>query len=158
MKVENLENLKKVIDMGYIAVVDALDNNQAIYQKFINKTLPTPEQTIIKAQEVIIENTIPKFIPEVIQDTFIKDKLKQNIMEGFFSYYLTKDVSDNDLEMLKWFYKNIGFTSQISQEVLDLIDGASNSEELTEVLLNHVYPELLEQYLSKQHNEKIITT
>lgn len=155
MKVENLEPLKKVIDMGYIAVVDVINNNQKIYQNFVKKNTSLSEETVVKAQEVITENiTKQKVATETIQDVFVKNKLKKNLIEGFFNYYLTKEISNNDLETLKWFYKNIGFTRNIKQEVLELIDGVSNSEELTEVLLNHIYPELLEQYLSQRQSEK----
>lgn len=155
MKVENLEPLKKVIDMGYIAVVDVINNNQKIYQNFVKKNTSLSEETVVKAQEVITENiNKQKVATETIQDVFVKNKLKKNLIEGFFNYYLTKEISNNDLETLKWFYKNIGFTRNIKQEVLELIDGVSNSEELTEVLLNHIYPELLEQYLSQRQSEK----
>jgi len=101
--------------------------------------------------EVIYPNNI-NITNTILDDKeFIEDnKKKDKLIECFFNYYLDKKISNEDLDLLKWFYKNIGFTSKISNETLNLLDSARNHEELTAVLLNHIYPELLAQHTNKK--------
>lgn len=85
-----------------------------------------------------------------VESSFIKNYLYENLIESFFKFYFNQDMQSDDLQIIKWFYKNIGFTSKIKHETLKLIDDVQSKEELIEVLLNNVYPELLELYLSNQ--------
>lgn len=85
-----------------------------------------------------------------MSETFIDEGKKYQLMEGFFNFYLDKSVSKENLDLLKWFYKNVGFTSKISDETLNLLDEVKEQEELVEVLLNNIYPELLTQYTNNK--------
>jgi hypothetical protein len=119
MRINEIESLKTLIDVKYIEVIYPKESK--------------PLDVIVKA-------------PEVKEKDFIEDEVKQKLIESFFNFYLVKDVSKENLDILKWFYKNIGFTSNISKNSLDLLDAVNNQEELTEILLNVIYPELLDQY------------
>ena len=95
---------------------------------------------------------IPKLSIPKINDKFIDNSMRQSIIEGFFNFYITNEVSEKDLKMLKWFYKNIGFTRGIKQSTLELLEDAEHYEDLAAVLLNNVYPELLDLYLMENNN------
>lgn len=124
MIVKDLEPLKKLIDLNYIEVIYPADKN------------------IINTTET-----------QKLSQPFIEDEKKSKLIESFFNFYLNKDISKEDLNLLKWFYKNVGFTSVISQETLILLDGVQNQEELIEVLLNNIYPELLDKYIFKDKDK-----
>lgn len=125
MNVNEIESLQKLIELNMIEV---------IYPINIKPSNGTVD--VFKKSQKFIDNGI-----------------KIHLIESFFNYYLSKDISKSDLQLLKWFYKNIGFTSNISKETLDLLDEVQNQEELTEVLLNNIYPELFEQYTINEKND-----
>lgn len=122
--VNDLEPIQTLIDLDYIEV--------------INTNTKTHSSEVIE---------VPAIQPE-----FIDNNLKPYLLESFFNYYLVKEVSKEDLDRLKWFYKNVGFTNSISQSTLELLDSVENAEELTEVLLNNIYPELFDKYEIKRKN------
>lgn len=124
MIVKDLEPLKKLIDLNYIEVIYPVDKN------------------IINITET-----------RKLSQPFIEDEKKSKLIESFFNFYLNKDISSEDLNLLKWFYKNIGFTNVISQETLILLDGVQNQEELIEILLNNIYPELFDQYTLEEKDK-----
>lgn len=170
VKVQDLEPFKKMIEKGYLNVKDVQDNNDEIYKSYIKANM-TEQQVAIKSIEEPVNIVAPMQEPiqEPIQESVqqkavsileVKDKvlnqaIKENLMEAFFKFYIDKNVSDKDLKLIKWFYQNIGITSKVSTETLDLLENADHYEDLTAVLLNNVYPELLELYLvEKQHENK----
>lgn len=128
--VQDLAPLQKLIDLNYIEIVNFIDTDKqnASCQNNI-QTLSTP-----------------------IKD-FIDNEKKIKLTEGFFDFYLHKEISKENLDLLKWFYKKIGFTSGISQITLDLIDDINSQEELIEILLNNIYPELFDQYILQEKNK-----
>lgn len=76
----------------------------------------------------------------------IKDKFKETkdkIVPALFSLHLNQDLSSEELSDLKWFFKNIGPTSQINNSLKNLLDDVNSTEEFLEILLNHLYPELI---------------
>jgi len=122
IQVNDIEPYVKMIKTGYLSVKDISNNSQN------NKNLK-----FIKKQNDITNK-------------FIDNTMKKNVMESFFNFYLSKDVSEKDLEILKWFYTNIGFTKDIKKSTLELLENAEHYEDLAVVLLNNIYPELLELY------------
>ena len=130
MRTYNLKPFQKMIDSGYVELEIVQEN---VYQKQLNNNQDTSQ----------IEQNGNK---TDIKNNFIKENLKQNLIESFFNLYLTKDVSDKDLKLLKWFYKNINYTQGIKSHTLNLLDEVENGEELIEILINHIYPELLDLY------------
>jgi hypothetical protein len=138
MRTFNLEPFKKMIDSGFITIEEAKED---IYQAYLNNNQNT-RQVQPEPNKVTVNND------------FVRDNIKQNLVESFFNLYLNKDVSDKELKMLKWFYKNIGFTNKISRETLTLLDEIETGEELIEVLINNIYPELLDLYLDNEREEQ----
>lgn len=133
--VDDLEPLQKLIDLNYIEVVNSIHTNIS------NNTIqPIVNHNIVKSPNSIVEN-------------FINDKIKMQLSEIFFNFYLHNDISNDDLTLLKWFYKKIGFTHNISQKTLDLIDDVTHQEELIEILLNNIYPELFDQYTLEEKDK-----
>ena len=122
--VGDLESIQALIDLNYIEVIN-----------------PSTKTNFSEVIEVPIQPS-----------EFIDNNLKSHLLESFFNYYLVKNVSKEDLDRLKWFYKNIGFTNSISQLTLQLLDSIESAEELTEVLLNNIYPELFDKYEIKRKN------
>lgn len=125
MRINEIGSLQTLIDIDYIEIIYPKESK--------------PSNGILEASEVKEKN-------------FIEDEVKQKLIESFFNFYLVKDVSKEDLDILKWFYKNIGFTSNISKNSLDLLDTVNNQEELIEILLNVIYPELLDQHTKRKNN------
>lgn len=154
-KTHDLEPFKKMVEKGYLKVKDVRDNNEEIYNNYVKTTvsISSIEQP---TQEVIIPEINATKLPVMeIKDKFVNDSIRQNIMEGFFNFYISREVSEKDLKFLKWFYKNIGFTNKVKPITLDLLEDVDNYEDLAAVLLNNVYPELLEIYLNSENNELV---
>lgn len=72
--------------------------------------------------------------------------LKEKIIPALFALQFNQNLVDTQLDDLKWFFKNVGQTSELNNEIKSLIDDVQSDEELIEVLLNHLYPELIKNY------------
>lgn len=123
----------------------------------VNDITPFKKSICIKHLEVIDDEMILNAneyndIKEQDKEKFIDSNMKNELIESFFNYHLNK-TTKKDIEILKWFYKKIGFTKDINLEVLNLLDDVNNEEEFTEVLLNNIYPELLDLYLVDKTKE-----
>ncbi|MNJ90196.1 hypothetical protein D3C87_77900 [compost metagenome] len=71
------------------------------------------------------------------------EEIKNRIVPAFFSLHFNQDLSNEELQDLKWFFKNIGPTSKVNNNLKELLDSVKSTEEFIEVLLNHLYPELI---------------
>lgn len=71
---------------------------------------------------------------------------KDEIIESFFNLYFNKS-NQNDIKNIVFFYQKIGFTKNLNPELLELLNNVDNAEELTCVLLNTIYPALINEYL-----------
>jgi hypothetical protein len=133
MIIKNISNANiviegKVLVPNEILEVDKIDMKK--YKKFF-------ESNILKQE---IENVV------VDNKEFNFNDLKNEIISSLFKLYLNENLDSSNLELLKWFYKNVSITSNIDSKILNLIDDIESSEELIEVLLNHIYPSLLENH------------
>lgn len=90
-------------------------------------------------KEINFENNKTK-----INNNYINPNIKKNLIDSLFKLYLHQELSNDDLNVLKQFYKKMGFTRNIKPEILSLLDNVKNSEEFIEILLNNVYPELID--------------
>jgi len=66
-----------------------------------------------------------------------------NITEALFKLYLNNDLTKEEIELLKMFYKKISYTNNISNETLTLLNNVETREDLIVVLLNHIYYEFI---------------
>lgn len=96
LEVENIDNLGKLIEMGYIKV------------------------------EVVLNQI----------------RTKNEVLEAHFNYHL-KNVTWNDIEILKDFYIHSKLSEGIDPDILDCLKETTTQEEFTEVLLNSFYPALI---------------
>lgn len=127
-----LLNLHSLINHNMIVVenFDPLSNQKANAQS---------TDSTINNQEVKTTNK-----EELDKVKYIMNKEK--LMEAFFAFYLEKELSKEQLEILKEFYSNVGPTSSVSLKTKTLMNNVNNNEELIEVLLNHIYPEFLKTF------------
>jgi hypothetical protein len=117
---EQLEDLQKLIDDGLLEV-----------QKQTVNRVEQKEITLNESQQ-------GKY-----------DAMKNRMIDAFFSHYFQQDLTIQQIEDLKWFYLNIGPTVNVSQDLKLMLSDVESGDELTEVLLNHIYPEMIKNYLSK---------
>lgn len=127
---EQLLPYYNLISSGMLEVVDfKIENNE--------KKIEEVKKENIDFKEVKIE--INKELDEIVKDT----------MESLFAHYFMEDLTFEQVETLKWFYQNIGPTSTLSHGLKAMLNDVKNGEELTEILLNHLYPALLKKYIEK---------
>ena len=138
METFNLEPFKKLIETG---VVKARECEYIIPKEIIEDIkISTEEKQLVKPES---ENQVD----------FIKENLKHDLVESCFNLYLHRDLSEKDLRLLKWFYKNIALTNKVKPMTLSLLDSVENYDDFIEVLLNNVYPELFELYLTHERKK-----
>lgn len=77
------------------------------------------------------------------------EKTKEELIEAFFSFYMEKELSNEQLETLKWFYSSVGPTSTVGIKTKKLLNDAKDAEDLIVILLNHVYPNFLKKQMEK---------
>lgn len=77
------------------------------------------------------------------------EELKERLIPAFFALHLNQGLTLQQLEDLKWFFKNVGPTSTLDFTIKSLLDDVESDEELLEVLLNHLYPELIKNHFNK---------
>ena len=131
METYNLEPYKKLIETGKVTVREDYSASDRIYQNIVNTNKPNESEKI----------------------DFIKENLKQNLMEALFNFYLKNEISEKDLPLLKWFYKEVALTNKVKKETLNLLNFVDNADEFLEVLLNNVYPDLLDLYLTQERKK-----
>ena len=131
-KTSDLKSLSKAIDLDYIEITKIKDHNDTIYENYLNKN----------------KNRL-----KLVENKFINNDLKDKLVESFFNYHFN-EFNEESIRLIKWFYKQVGFTKDIENEILNLIDDVENYEELTEVLLNNIYPSLLDLYLINEFKEE----
>ena len=77
------------------------------------------------------------------------EELKERLIPAFFALHLNQGLTLQQLEDLKWFFKNVGPTSTLDFTIKSLLNDVESDEELLEVLLNHLYPELIKNHFNK---------
>lgn len=78
------------------------------------------------------------------------ENMKERIIPALFSLHLNLELTEDELIDLKWFFKNVGPTSQLDNNLKSLLDDTNDYEEFLEVLLNHLYPELIKEVMNKK--------
>lgn len=138
---DNLIIFNKILDPNGTANIttDQLDEINHLVE---NKVLKVEVSTIKRAE---IKNT------ELDEETKMKYlDLKERLIPALFALQFNQQITDIQLEDLIWFYKNIGPTSNIDEETKSLLDDINSDEELIEVLLNHLYPKLIEDHFKNK--------
>ncbi|AEO93423.1 gp163 [Bacillus phage G] len=88
-------------------------------------------------------------VNEIDKEQFLE--VKERLIPAFFSLHLNESLTKEQLKDLIWFFKNVGPTSQLEDEVKSLMNDVASGEELVEVLLNNLYPELINSYLKNNN-------
>lgn len=146
-----------------IKIKNISDANIIINKKVLlpGDEMELPEDDIEKYKKLFDNKMIEKILPKIKRIEQIElnedqkqeyNELKERLLPAFFSLYLHQNINEQQLEDLKWFYKNVGLTSTVDIITKSLIDDINNDEELIEVLLNHIYPELLKKHFERFKN------
>ena len=69
---------------------------------------------------------------------------KEELLQSLFHFYIDRKLTKEDLDNVKQFYNIIGLTNNLSMKDKELFNKSSNYEELITVLLNNVYPYILD--------------
>lgn len=73
-------------------------------------------------------------------------QIKERLIPAFFALHFNQNLTNEQLNDLIWFFKNVGPTSNLNYDTKSLLDDIQSEEELIEVLLNHLYPELIKNH------------
>lgn len=148
--VTNIEAYKKLINSGLLKVIPQQVEVEVI--KTAEEKMLEREQQNNTAIYMNIENELTEPIKESIK---LEDKnkllqdikkypYKDEILKALFHFYIDRTISSDDLKYIKSFYKEIGLTSLLSEKDLKQLDDIMNYEELIAMLLNTIYPKLIE--------------
>lgn len=105
---------------------------------------------LIDNGDIVIEKKKVKRI-EISRPTMRTDEMIEidnGLIEVFFKFHTNISLSENELKNLVWFYKNVSPVSSLSENIKSDLDEVKDNEELIEVLINHIYPELIKNFLS----------
>lgn len=136
------------------------DHNFIINEKVVlpGKAITVPQEQAEDLQDLIDKGMLRLEIPNVTRIEMPKfdfnkqrefEEIKERLVPALFTLHFNQDLSDEELSDLKWFYKNIGPTSQLDNNLKSLLDDVNHTEDFIEVLLNNLYPELIKRYLNK---------
>ena len=98
---------------------------------------------IIGEEKVVVEKTLIEEKSEKSEEKFINKNQNIELTESLFKFYLNEKMFKRDIEALKKMYKNLIIFHQIDNSILELLNDVNNREELVEILLNHIYPAML---------------
>lgn len=143
-------------------VKNLTNNNIVVFNKILEpyKTINLTQEQLDELNHLVDTNQIKVEIPTIKRQEIEKADLnedekkeildlKERVMSAFFALHFNQQLSQNQLNDLKWFFKTVGPTSQLDNETKNLIDDVNSDEELIEVLLNHLYPELINNHFIK---------
>ena len=133
------------------------NDNIIIFNKILvpNTTLKITEEQLDEIERLIEDNKLKVEVTTVKRSETptkvnINNKdflnLKERLIPAFFALHLNQELTKVQLEDLKWFFKNVGPTSSLDYYTKSLMDDVESDEELIEVLLNHLYPELIKNH------------
>ena len=125
--------------------------NQILSDKLdkINTDINLKIDQIIKDEKIYssdLNNIIENKIKEHVQ--FEKEKIEKSkidnkdILTSLFHFYIDRNISNQDLDNIKYFLINISEIKNISDSLKNDINNTQSYEELITVLLNNVYPYL----------------
>lgn len=139
------------------------NSNIVINNKILDpgKSMTVTQEQLEDLQGLINDNKLKVEVPTVkrseIKSTILDEdkskefeELKERLIPAFFALHLNQGLTQQQLEDLKWFFKNVGPTSTLDFTIKSLLDDVESDEELLEVLLNHLYPELIKNYFNNQ--------
>lgn len=87
-------------------------------------------------------------------EDFIASNIKDKLIECMFDLYINHSIKDENFSFIKWFYSDVGLTNKVSSNTLNLLNNSKTGEDFITVLLNNVYPELFDLYLTQEKNKK----
>jgi len=118
----------------------------------IGKKQLSPNEEIPIQNLNIVQNYINSGDIKVLNDENTCDfkYSKDEITSSLFKFYLNENLSEKDFEILIYFFKQLGFSSKISLDNLNLLNDINNREELIEILLNNIYGALIDYFLNKK--------
>lgn len=135
------------------------NQNIIIYNKILDpgKTLKITQEQLDEISHLVDNNKLKVEVTTVrrteavvtsLSENENKDfhDLKERLIPAFFALHLNQGLDITQLEDLKWFFKNVGPTSHLDYTAKSLLDDIESEEELIEVLLNHLYPELIKNH------------
>lgn len=138
------------------------NSNIVINNKILDpgKSMTVTQEQLEDLQGLINDNKLKVEVPTIkrseIKVTVLDEdkskefeELKERLIPAFFALHLNQGLTLQQLEDLKWFFKNVGPTSTLDFTIKSLLDDVESDEELLEVLLNHLYPELIKNHFNK---------
>lgn len=104
---------------------------------------------LINAGYIVVEESINE--PAIVRHSEVKIKsvpiTKEELIEIMFKFHTCSELTQNELKKLMWFYKTIHPINNLDKSVKDDMDNINNHEELIEILINQIYPLLIDNYL-----------
>lgn len=124
---DKLDNIKTQISIDINSKIDQILKNEKIYSSELDN---------------IIENKI-KEQTKIEKEQIKKSKIdNKDILTSLFHFYIDRDISNQDLDNIKYFLINISEIKNIPDSLKNDINNTQSYEELITVLLNNVYPYL----------------
>lgn len=108
-------------------------------------------ETLITGGMISIENRKVRRVevPQVKVNSFENLATKEDLIEIFFKFHTNVQLDSVELKKLVWFYKNVSPISLLPNHIISDLDEVRDNEELIEILINHIYPELINQFLNR---------
>lgn len=100
----------------------------------------------ITVNRVVEEDSIKTLSINELQQ--VKEDVK-SMIEIFYKFHTNVPIDNEELRKMIWFYKNVSPISNLSSNIKDDLDLANDQEELIEILINQIYPTLLEDFYKK---------
>lgn len=147
IKIKNVSNANIIINKKALhpgEFMDITQDDAVFHHRLFENGLIEKVQTIVKRIE-------KKELTDEQRNEY--EQLKNRLLPAFFALHINQILNDQHLEDLKWFYKNVGPTSNTDISIKSLLDDTRDGEEFIEVLLNHIYPELLKKHFEQFKDE-----
>lgn len=147
-----MKKIKCVVKKHNIIVKDRTlryDDTMIVDDIFIHEI-----ENLINAGYIIVEELskqeLSTTINDIQQNTIIpKIQINKNeLIEIIFKFHTSKELSQDELKKLIWFYTTIHPINHLGDSVKNDMDYINNHEELIEILINQMYPKLIDLYLN----------
>lgn len=109
------------------------------------------ENKYLSVEPIIVnrvsENDLIKIL-SVDELSLIKENVK-SMIEIFYKFHVNVPIEEEELKKIVWFYKNVSPISTLPSSIKDELDYVEDQEQLIEILINQIYPILLENFYKK---------
>lgn len=132
-------------------IINTTNTNLVVNNKTIrlNESLKVDSDTLEQIASLIEDGTI-KVEKIKNKKSEIFNKNDEDLIEVFFKFHTNQKLTQQELNSLVYFHKNIGPISYLPEIIKNDLDEVSSEEELIEILINQIYPALIEEFNFKK--------